>query len=358
MEKNRVCYILSYKDPNYVRSVSLIESLKMISSIDLIIVKNSSTNILRYIQTFIGFIKSKIVNKPDIYIIGFRGHEIYWFLRIFARREQFIFDEMMSPFDSLANERKKFGKNSIILKLLGYIEKSILIDADKIITDTNLHKQYISKQFQIKKEKIIPVPVGTIQNESENSYSLSYDNSLFSVFTYATFLPLHGMDVISEAVNLLGGLPIKFIIMGGKNNEALARKFCDDIKLKDSGYFEYNKWIEYSKLNSYISRASICLGGPFGGTGQAKRVITGKTQHFLYMKKPVIVGEIDEPIGFKDKYNCLLIKQNSPKDLANAIKWCFQNQQNLRSIGSRGRKLFDTSMSYSAISHVLEDIIN
>ena len=346
----KVCYVLSYKSPNYVRTTTLVEALKLISTIKLFQVRNSSPGFLRYFQTLFKFLYVRAIKNPDVYIIGFRGHEIYWLLRIFALKKIFIFDEMMSPYDSYINERKICSKDSFLTKIFYIIEKSILKNANYILTDTDLHADYFVSLFNIDKVNIKVIPVGADERlfnlESTDAKNLGKQ---FTVFFYATFLPLHGVDVILSSAKLLENYPIRFIIVGGKD------KRSEGLNFKNITRYE---WLKYEDLPKYIKGSDICLGGPFGGTNQARRVVTGKTYQFLAMGKPTIIGKIDEDFGFKDKYNCLLVRQGNVNDLADTILWCFKNKKLLKNIGKNGSVLFNNFFDYKSLSYKLSDFLN
>ena len=125
------------------------------------------------------------------------------------------------------------------------------------------------------------------------------------------------------AANVLRDKPIQFKIIGGKGREL--KRFYNLIH----GLTLYNvcheMWAPYDTLPQMIHDADVCLGGPFSGTGQAMRVISGKTFQSLAMAKPTIIGQIDHDYGFVDKENCLIVRQASYTELADKIAWCFEN---------------------------------
>lgn len=350
--KIKVCYILSYKAPDYVRTTSIVNSLSLLNNLELFQPRNKSKGLFRYLETFVKFLKIRIEENPDIYIIGFRGHEIYWLYRIFAFNKIFIFDEMMSPYDSLINEKKIITRNGIMGKLIYRLEKGILNNSNYILTDTQLHSRFLTKTFGISAKKIKVVPVGTDENLFDVDTVREKDmGNDFIVFFYGSFLPLHGINVILEAAKLLEKYPIKFMIIGGKGNKRVLKEYqkkLQDLRLKN---VEHQEWVDFISLPSYIKRANLCLGGPFGGTNQAKRVVTGKTYQFLHMGKATIIGKIKEQLGFIDKENCLLVEQNSPKDLADSILWGYNNPELLMEIGKNSKKFYNKNFSYYIISN-------
>jgi glycosyltransferase involved in cell wall biosynthesis len=118
-------------------------------------------------------------------------------------------------------------------------------------------------------------------------------------------------------------------------------------------------WVEYQELPRYIAQAALGLGGPFGDTGQAGRVITGKTFQFLAMAKPVIVGMYNgDDDGFEDKVNCLQVPRGDEQALANAISWAFEHGESLKRISQQGYDLYRSRYSIQKISGKLKGIIS
>jgi glycosyltransferase involved in cell wall biosynthesis len=157
---------------------------------------------------------------------------------------------------------------------------------------------------------------------------------------------LHGLDVILNAAKSLEDFPIKFVIVGGRGKRKALREFKE--KMGDLGLqnIEYHEWLDFEELPKYIKGADLCLGGSFGGTPQARRVVNGKTYQFLAMGKPTVIGKIDEDFGFIDKKNCLLVEQADYNSLKEKLLWCYENRGLLGEIGLSGRELFVGNYSF------------
>jgi len=355
--KIKACYILSYKCPNYVRTKTLTQALKKINHIEIFEAINKTKGLFRYVQTLILLLCMRIKKNPDYYILGFRGYEIFWIVRFITFGKVLIFDHMMSPYDSLVNEKKIVKKGGLLNKFIYSYEKSILRYSDIILTDTDLHRMYFASQFVVSAEKIHPISVGADEDIFKPvPFILHKDKEdLFNVLFYGSFLPLHGINIILRAAHLLQDRPIRFTIIGG-NGKAL-RDFNEIKERLDLNNIIHKEWVPYEQLPDMIKRTDVCLGGPFGNTGQARRVITGKTFQSLVMGKPVIVGKIKHDYGFRDKENCLLVSQGNESNLAEAILWCSENQGKLSVIGSKGLKLYRSNFSTDRIRKILQEIL-
>jgi glycosyltransferase involved in cell wall biosynthesis len=352
-EPRKICYILSYRLPDYVRSRTLINALRRTRGTVLFEAVNTSRGWRRYIETLARLIHCRLKEKPDVYVLGFRGYEIFWIVRLLTAGHVLIVDHMMSPYDSLLNERKTLRKGGLLETFTYGYERGMLRASDIVLTDTESHRQYFSGLFGIPPEKIKAVPVGTDEDLFQpRPNACASENDLFQVFFYGSFQPLHGIPVILEAARLLCGKPVHFTVAGGKGPGA------DPLRGSRPPLpnVTHMGWVPYEDLPGMAARADLCLGGPFGNTGQARRVITGKTFQFLAMGKPVIVGRVADSPGFEDRRNCIMVPQGSGEELAGAVLWCLENRNRLGEIGRNGRLLYERLFSTECISKLLQPL--
>jgi glycosyltransferase involved in cell wall biosynthesis len=355
MKKFPVCYILSYYEPNYIRTRTLLKALQEIDTIHLYQARNVLRGFLRYFQTMWRLFIVRLRNDPKVYILGFRGYEFFWIVRLMTRGRTLIYDHMMSPYDSIVNEHKYIKADSFLARLIFQYERAILQSSDLILTDTSLHKTFFQKTFNVDPAKICAVPVGTDEDVFIRNDSLqdSANHTSFEVLFYGSFLPLHGMEIILRSAAIVHDHPIHFTLIGGnKRRRAEINRMIQRFGLENLTHLD---WVNFESLPDMISRADIGLGGPFGGTGQAQRVITGKTFQFLAMAKPAIIGKTDTGYGFEDKINCLIVPQGNAPSLADAIIWSFENKTRLAQIGRKGYDLYQAHFSTKCISECLRE---
>jgi glycosyltransferase involved in cell wall biosynthesis len=278
-------------------------------------------------------------------------------IRLITLGKTLIYDHMMSPYDSLRNEQSVLRNGGLIDMLIYYYEKLVLFASDLVLTDTEIHKQYFCELFGLPLEKIEAIPVGTDEDlfQVKNLPAAKRIDDRFEVLYYGSFLPLHGMDIVLRAAALLREKPIHFILIGGNRLDlSNFHKMVKSLSLKNVTHID---WVDFDELPAYITRSDLGLGGPFGKTGQAGRVITGKTFQFLAMAKPTIVGIRDGDDGFKDKVNCLLVPRGNAEALADAILWAFEHQENLNRLGQLGYDLYRSRYSIEQIAEKLKRVI-
>ncbi|MES2312654.1 MAG: glycosyltransferase [Pseudomonadota bacterium] len=348
----RVGYVLSYRDPHYIRSTSILKALSTCADVQLFVARNNVKGLWRYVETWRALRKLKKIGQLDIYILGFRGHEIFWPVRWMTRGSALAFDALMSPYAALLEESKAGLIGKLIAPLVYRLEKAMLQRADLVLTDTQEHTEYYARTFALLDAKVCSIPVGAIENQQATVGAPLTSPEHFSILFYGSFLPLHGIRVIVAAAAQLRDLPIHFDFIGGTSKQARQlRRMCMQ---SDVTCYTHRRWVPLQDLlHVEIPRATLCAGGPFGGTPQAQRVITGKTSQGLACGKATIVGRIDEDYGFVDRINCLLVDQKDPDALAETIRWAYENSAQLAHIGARGLDLYNKRLSVSVIAEKL-----
>lgn len=346
--KLRAAHIVAYRDASFPRNGSIARALEQIPGVTLLTAHNRSTNWRRYVETWCLLRQLRREAKPDVYVFGFRSHEIFWAFLPGIRTKPIVFDALMSPYASLSEEHKLGWLGRLLAPLVFYLERSILRRAELVITDTPAHIAYYQQTFGLPSAKLCALPVSAPDVERIASTSSSLDPS-FNVLFFGSFLPLHGVDTIIEAASLLKSLDIRFDFVGGSAQQV--HSACEAAGVTN---YTHRSWVPFDELISRdIPAAHLCLGGPFGNTRQARRVITTKTAQCLAARRPTIIGRIEHDIGFIDKQNCLLVEQADPGVLAEAIRWAFEHQDCLSDMGKNGRKLYDEELSTHAVAERL-----
>ncbi len=254
------------------------------------------------------------VNMAD-YDLSFVGFAPQLVLPLFGRklrRKPIVMDFFISVYDTLCFDRKKFRPGSPIGKLLKQLDRRTLQAADLAICDTKAHGAYFCEEFSYPAQRM-----HTLYLEADES--IYYPREMpthedFTVLYFGSVLPLQGVPVILEAMELLQEEPgLKFIFVGplGKHNVRKAERIT-----------EYIDWLPQAALAERIAGADLCLAGHFDSSiMKAKRTIPGKAYIYHAMQKPMILGdnaathelysETDEGIYFTEMGN--------PRALADTI---------------------------------------
>lgn len=384
MKQIKVCYILSYYDPSYIRTRSILNQLELIKKVQLYKAINTNKNFLRYFETLWKLLIIRFKYNPSIYILGFRGHELFLPVRLITLGKTLIFDEFNSPYLSFTEEKKDIRKNDLTARIISYFlkikvlkqflfklgyyyERYILRKSDHVLTDTISHQKRFSKIFNIPNDKFTTLHVGTDENifyPRQIKIPKVYQQNKFNVFFYGNLIPLHGINIILEAAKIINNTEnsIQFTIVGGKGKKKQIENIENYINKYKLTNITYLKWLDFeTELPIYMNQADLCLGGPFGISKQANHVITGKTYQFMSIGKPTIIGrniETENLNLLKHKKSALIIEKGNSSTLANTILWSFKNQDSLKEIAINGQNVYKKRFSTKVLSNVIQNIIN
>ena len=356
----KIVVVTCYFDPDYVRARTLRTALKQMPGVQTIVVKNRHKGLLRYPEIMWKLWQVKRQQHPDSYLLTFRGQEILPFVLLLAGKKPVIFDEFIVPIAYATGENHRLTLAVRVKYFLAQISeplyKTWLHHCKAILADTKAHAELSARLSHTNLSNYLALPVGADEALFKPS-TVAVSKTNFQVFYYSLGMqPLHGIEFVLQAAELLKGqADIEFLIVGGKRplEQAVMQAVAAGAQVR------YLSWVPFDELLATIHGASLCLGGPFGGTPQAGHVITGKTYQFLASAMPVVVGASDATAEyFVDKQNSLVVAQADAQALASAITWAKAHPSELHAIAMQGRALYEKEFSNLAIKKLLEPLVS
>ncbi len=111
------------------------------------------------------------------------------------------------------------------------------------------------------------------------------------------------------------------------------------LKIKNINFID---WLPFKDLPKKIEESSICIGGHFGKSKKAKRVVSNKSFQIIAMGKPIIISNspASTSAGFIDKQNAMLCPREDYKKLSNIILELKNNEGLRKKIQKNSLKLF------------------
>jgi glycosyltransferase involved in cell wall biosynthesis len=221
--------------------------------------------------------------------VGFYGYPLTWLARRLTQRP-ILFDAFLQTYGTLVEDRELFGPSSPLARLALAVDRVGGQAADQVLLDTQSQADAFSRSANVPRDRIRSLFVSC--NEDLFNPEVKPDRARddrFWVLYYGTYQPLHGMETVVRAARLLRGeTHIRWRIIGRGQEYGHVRHLADEWDLTN---VDFQPPMSYGDLPGAIASADLCLGGPFGRTKKARRVITGKTFQFLSMRKPIIVGD-------------------------------------------------------------------
>lgn len=352
----KLCIVTCYNQPDYVRAKTLRAAAALLDDVDTIVIKNSRTGLLRYIEVMIRVLSARIKHKPDVYILTFRGYEMLLPMRLLTLKKKLVYDEFINPIEWVVHERRQVepGRKSRRLQgvlvriaskiivavvssgLFKWFYRKLLESTDLILTDTDSHADLSAWLTGVSRDKYLMIPVGTDEATFDVVEPDDSEADAFTVLYYGSMLPLHGVDKVIKAAVKMNKKPVRFVLIGGSSKIAHQAAFA----VGNGANIDYKAWVEFETLPSVIRSADLCLAGPFGNTYQSNYVITGKAFQYMAMGKPMVVGKNKESHVFRDKRDALIVEQGDADALVNTIEWAMRNRTRLRAIGLKGQQLY------------------
>jgi glycosyltransferase involved in cell wall biosynthesis len=175
------------------------------------------------------------------------------------------------------------------------------------------------------------------------------------VVYYASYLPLHGVDIVVKAAALLQDAPIRFRLIGGGLKFDQVKRLAQEFDLQN---VEFVPEMPIEELAEEIAAADICLGGHFGATAKAARVIPGKVYQILAMARPLIATTTPANLELlKHGLSAYLCPPNDPEALAQAIYHLSEDKTLSRRLAQSGYELYQERCSEAVVTRLLQDAV-
>jgi len=326
----KICFFGIY-DPSYSRNNILLTGLAGAGA-EIVHCRAEWRDPLRYFKLWKSL--RTLRNNYDCIYAAYPSSVPVIIARIISRKPV-IADAFYSMYDAVVNDRREIGRwRPRALKLLLIDWLSVML-AHVVITDTEEHKKYWSSWWLVNKKKIHPVYLG-INNQLFHPLPVSplpvSQKDYFLVHFHGTYIPLQGVDKIIEAARLcVFDQKIHFRLIGAGVDSEKVRKLVGRDSLSN---VEFMGKVPLVGLNSYINEADVVLG-IFGDTPKARRVIPNKVYEGMATKKAVITMDT---LAVREIFSEteLLLVQNNPRSIADAITMLSRNESMRASLAHNG----------------------
>jgi glycosyltransferase involved in cell wall biosynthesis len=351
----KIAIIACYQQQNYVRARTLRAAFTAAEGVEVIDIRNQQVSALRFIEVPLKIMWTRWRDKPDAYVVTFRGYEMLLFMRLTLVHRPIIFDELIN-FTEWMEEHKRLRSGTLRYRWFRRWYSWLVRHCRFILADTAAHADYSAHLNHLAISRYRTIPVGTDETVFSPPTKPLAKTEPFTVFYYGHMLPLHGLSYLLEAAVLLRDNPqIQFQIVGGKARSRTAAA-CQ-AAIEQGARISYQRWIPFEELPAAALAAGLTVGGPFGDTLQSQFVITGKTYQFLALGAPVLIGRNRVTELFQDKVNCLMVPQADPQALAQTISWAQQQPKELQRIGRAGHQLYEQYFSQAHINTQVQQLI-
>ncbi len=341
------------REPDYVRNAMALRALR--ANFAVVTVTETRRGSLTLRLAIIALRLLRALRRPhDLVYLGFYAHPLVPLVRRLTAAP-ILFDAFVSTYDTLCFDRGVFAPNSLGGQLAFQLDQAASASAEGVLLDTRAHAAYFQKTFGLHASAMHHLYVGC--DEALFYPRLAQSSDFFTVLFYGTYQPLHGVEtIIRAAARLASERRIRFRIIGAGAAYRAARALGEQLGTDN---VEFCDPVPFAQLPDEIAQSDICLGGPFGGSGKARRVITGKTFQFLAMGKPTIVS--DSPANqelLEHGESAMMCPPADPEALAETIRALYTRPALRQRIGLGGLKLFRARLTAGRIADDLSEIVD
>ena len=291
-----------------------------------------------YLRLAVKFLR--LAGTVDLVVVGYIGQLDVLLARLLMTLrgpDRLVFNPLVSLYDTLIDDRRLFSPRSLPARLLFALDRQSFRRSNRILLDTNVHIDYISDKFSIDRSRFERLFVSA----DERVFSPRREKpeaSPFRVLFVGKFIPLHGLDTIIRAANLLqDDDQIRFRIVGTGQLYDDMMNLCRRLQVRNIDFID---WIPYRELPREMARAHVCLG-IFSRGGKTARVIPNKVFQGLAVGLSVVTG--DTPASrelMTAGRDAVLVPVGRPEELARAIRSLKTDPRRREKIASGGLAVF------------------
>ncbi|MBN1824049.1 MAG: glycosyltransferase [Endomicrobiales bacterium] len=285
---------------------------------------------------------------------GFANVPLAWLLaKLWKKR--LILDAFFSLYDSFVYDRKTVRQKSMKALKLYVSEKIGCALPDAVLLDTEAHIEYFRELFKIPDGKFMLVRAGA-DNDIFSPSKAKPDNDRFTALYWGTFIPLHGVEYIIGAAEILRARSdIHFNLIGSGQTYARIIELARELDLKNVSFISFTNETD---LVREIGLADACLG-IFGDTPKTQRVVPHKAYQAIAMKKPLVTSETAAMKEiFTDKKNVLFSRAADSKSIAEKIVFLKDNPVVSAEIAENGHSLYIHNFLPEKVAGTLSDYLS
>lgn len=342
---------LSGREYLYQRNDVLIRALGRIGEVELASISTNSI-LQRSLYSFLYFSFNRKIY--DFLTVGFYGHLIMMLLGIVSH-SPIVFDVFLSTFDTLCFDRKILKPKSIGGRFAFLLDFYACKKASILLLDTYAHIQFFVDTLKIPYDKFYKIPVGCNEDIFFPRFAPK-NTGKFRILFYSSYLPLHGVEVIVEAAKRLEKFDeIVFRLVGYGPTYKKIKLHADKVNIRN---VEFIPPMSIEKLAQEIAQADICIGGHFGVSEKAKRVIPGKIYQILACGKPLIAADTEANRELlTNGESAVLCRGGDPVDLAEKILLLYENRTFMDKLAKHGRDLYIEKCSEKVITELIRNAL-
>ncbi|WP_394903138.1 glycosyltransferase [Clostridium butyricum] len=306
---------------------------------DLVLVPDGNSiwanNVVREIENRIDFNHIDIIYTTSgpysAHVVGNYIKKLYGIRWISDFRDQWI-----------NNPYINYDKNSLRYKIEKDMEKSIVLNCDRLITTTSISRKNYINMYELSEEKVVTITNGYDENDFKklNITQENKSNKFKIVYNGSFYLKINPYTFAIAVKQLLDEKKIDKnkieIILNGESDSKIVDKFIAIMSeysqlIINNGYMNH----EASLIKSMNANLLLVISGEGEGS---KEVYTGKIFEYLRLKKPILALSPKESLieELLSETECgINVEYNNVKQIKQIIlhyydKWLLNDEEDVK----------------------------
>jgi glycosyltransferase involved in cell wall biosynthesis len=349
----RVLYAVS-RELSYPRNDVILRAFRRFADVDVLGGRKRPRSLFaQSLKLTLGGLPRLLFRSYDLIFVGFYGHLMMLPFGLLGRGPV-LFDAFVSTYDTLSEDRKTFTPGSVRGRLAYWLDRHACLLAQRVLLDTRPHSEYFKKAFGLPGSLISVLPVGC--NED-----LFYPqpppqvHPITNLLYYTSYQPLHGVEVVVRAAALLQGEALSFRLIGDGQMYPEVLELAERLQVQN---IQFVPPVSLESLPGEIAAADICLGGHFGESNKAGRVVPGKVYQVLAMQRPLIATSTPANLELlRHGESAYLCPPGDSQALAECILELHQGRDLREVLAAGGRAVYLEKCSEAYITECLREIV-
>ena len=359
----KIAVITCYSDPDHIRAQIIRAAAKAYPGAKVIVIKNQHRGLRRYKEVVSKLINVRRHQRPDVYVLTFRGQELLPVVLLVAGLKPVIFDEHLVPSAYVAGDQYRRNFSTLLkyrlIRLSEPLYRVWIRHCRFILSDTNAQAELSARTSHVNFRQYRILPAGT----DETSFTPTGANKTalsaapFTVLVHGALLySPSGIDILLAAAELTKAeQSVQFELIGGP--KAAAKKIATSVL--NGAQISYQPAVAWETWPEALKTASLSIGMPFSPYSATQLAITNDVYQALASALPVLVPDNEATSAiFQDKINALVLPQTDAETLARVIRWAARHRNELVDIGRGGRKLYEREFANEVVIRQFKNLLD
>ncbi len=290
-------------------------------------------------------------------VVGFNGQLDVALLHLVSgrNRPRIVFAPLVSLTETLVDDRSVYREGSLMARVLAALDRLSCRLADVVIVDSEAHRRYFIERLGVDEQRLSVCHLGPDMDRVPAAEQPDEGGQgKREILWFGQYLPLHGLDVICDAVGRLAPRQdLRFTVIGGGPE----RGRIEPLLKATRADMEFIDWLPYDTLTTRIAGADLVLG-IFGEGPKAAMVIPNKVYQAAAMGRAVITADTEAVRELFESERDILLCRPDGKSLAAAVARLIEDDELRAALGAEAARLMARRFADEATGTVWRRILS